>query len=263
MTILISHLKKAPDRMRKHEMRDYEYFECSRCSVICEMPVEQFKQYSEEEILHATYLCERCSAKWSREVVGNRTTNDELQALTKEQVLEWREQGIKNSDMIRMLKCSTNAFYKKIAELGVPLLRTRKGVVQQMTEPTPNEETKDNTQLVEGLAPDAPVVENKHGGKQSYMPYRFDLIDPLALFEMAKVLREGFEKYGADENWRRIPANEHINHMITHAFAYLAGDKSDEHLSHMLCRALFAQGVALQNDSYVQARLDWLKDGSA
>jgi len=29
-----------------------------------------------------------------------------------------------------------------------------------------------------------------------------------------------------------------------HVYAYLAGDRSDEHLSHIMCRAMFAQGVA-------------------
>jgi 2-hydroxychromene-2-carboxylate isomerase len=35
--------------------------------------------------------------------------------------------------------------------------------------------------------------------------------------------------------------------LIMHAYAYLAGDRTDEHLSHAMCRAMFAQGVALQD----------------
>lgn len=92
--------------------------------------------------------------------------------------------------------------------------------------------------------PDAETEENKAGGRQSHIPVRFDLIDAKALFEMAAVLHEGAEKYGA-ENWRLIPVEDHLNHLIMHAYAYLSGDRTDEHLSHIMCRATFAQGVQI------------------
>lgn len=100
---------------------------------------------------------------------------------------------------------------------------------------------------LEGAGPDAPIVVNEHGGGQSHIPYRFDLIDGPALAEMAKVLREGADKYGAN-NWRKIPdVEEHLNHLIMHAYAWLAGDRTDAHLSHIMCRAMFAQGVDITN----------------
>jgi hypothetical protein len=94
--------------------------------------------------------------------------------------------------------------------------------------------------------PHAPTVTNDQGGSQSHIPVRFDLIDAKALFEQAKVLHEGAVKYGED-NWRLISVEDHLNHLIMHAYAYLAGDRTDEHLSHAMCRAMFAQGVALQD----------------
>ena len=93
---------------------------------------------------------------------------------------------------------------------------------------------------------DAPTTTNEQGGSQSLIPVRFDLIDGKALFEMAKVLHEGAEKYGVD-NWRKIPVEDHLNHLIMHAYAYLAGDQTDEHLSHCMCRATFAQAVHITN----------------
>jgi len=93
--------------------------------------------------------------------------------------------------------------------------------------------------------PDAPITTNEHGGSQSDVPVRFDLIDAKAMFEMAKVLDHGAKKYGAN-NWRLIPVEDHINHLLMHAYAYLAGDRTDDHLSHALCRATFALGVSLQ-----------------
>lgn len=97
------------------------------------------------------------------------------------------------------------------------------------------------------VRPDAPTTTNEKGGSQSLIPVRFDLIDAKAMFEMAKILHFGAEKYGED-NWRLIPVHEHLNHGIMHAYAYLGGDRTDEHLSHFLCRATFALGVSLQQE---------------
>lgn len=96
--------------------------------------------------------------------------------------------------------------------------------------------------------PDAPTTTNEKGGSQSDVPVRFDLIDAKAMFEMAKVLDHGARKYGED-NWRLISVNDHLNHLLMHTYAYLAGDTTDDHLSHILCRATFAQGVALQDET--------------
>lgn len=89
----------------------------------------------------------------------------------------------------------------------------------------------------------APITTNSNGGSQSHIPVRFDLIDGKAMFEMAKVLYEGAEKYG-ENNWKKIPIEDHLNHILMHTFAYLSGDRTDEHLSHILCRATFAIGVS-------------------
>lgn len=93
---------------------------------------------------------------------------------------------------------------------------------------------------------DAPVAFNSKGGGQSHIPVRFDLIDAKALFEMAAVLHTGAVKYGAN-NWRKIDVEDHLNHLIMHAYAYLAGDQSDDHLSHIMCRSMFAQSVHITN----------------
>lgn len=99
--------------------------------------------------------------------------------------------------------------------------------------------------LSEIVSPSVPISTNDAGGSQSHIPVRFDLIDGKALFEMAKVLYEGAEKYGAN-NWRKIPVEDHLNHLIMHTYAYLAGDETDEHLSHIMCRAMFAQSVHIE-----------------
>lgn len=107
-------------------------------------------------------------------------------------------------------------------------------------------EVEENKEVIQGVGKDAETVVNELGGKQSKVLYRFDLLDPQAMFKMTKVLKEGFDKYGGNENWRNISVNEHLNHLLIHAYAYLAGDKSDEHLSHIMCRAMFAQAVDIE-----------------
>lgn len=39
-----------------------------------------------------------------------------------------------------------------------------------------------------------------------------------------------------------------MNHVIQHLYAYLAGDDSDDHLSHAILRAMFAYEMAHEQD---------------
>ena len=99
--------------------------------------------------------------------------------------------------------------------------------------------------VIEGVGKEAPVEVTEKGGKHSALPYRFDLFDSKSMFVVANILKEGAEKYGTD-NWRDIPVEAHINHLLTHTYAYLAGDSQDDHLGHALRRAMFALAVHLQ-----------------
>jgi Domain of unknown function (DUF5664) len=106
--------------------------------------------------------------------------------------------------------------------------------------------------IEDAASPDVEMHINEKGGKQSHIPVRFDLVDGKAMFAMTHVLHEGAEKYGAN-NWRLIGIDDHLNHLIMHAYAYLSGDRSDEHLSHIMCRAMFAQAVELQEGPWLQS----------
>ena len=98
---------------------------------------------------------------------------------------------------------------------------------------------------VKGVSPDTEIVTNDKGGKQSKVSYGFHLCDTGAMLALAKTLQYGASRYARD-NWRKIPAEEHFNHMLIHYYAWLSGDKSDDHLAHMFCRAmmLYATGKA-------------------
>lgn len=82
-------------------------------------------------------------------------------------------------------------------------------------------------------------VTNADGGSQSDSPCRLDLVPAYSILEIAKVLRVGADKYGAN-NWRAIPVEDHINHALTHLYGWLAGDRSENHLVNAGCRVLFA-----------------------
>lgn len=59
------------------------------------------------------------------------------------------------------------------------------------------------------------------------------------LLTISRVLKEGAEKYEAN-NWRLIPQEHHLSHALTHYFAYLLEDTTDDHLSHFFTRLMMA-----------------------
>jgi len=103
-------------------------------------------------------------------------------------------------------------------------------------------------QPIKGVSPDAPIVTNAHGGKQSQTAYGFHLADTDAMLALAEVLQYGATRYARD-NWRRIPAEEHFNHMLIHWYAWLKGDRSDDHLGHMFCRAMMTYATGKAEDA--------------
>lgn len=60
---------------------------------------------------------------------------------------------------------------------------------------------------LKNLSPEAEIVTNEHGGKQSKVAYGFHLCDYDALFSLAEVLQYGASRYTRD-NWRKIPSAE-------------------------------------------------------
>lgn len=93
--------------------------------------------------------------------------------------------------------------------------------------------------MIAGVGPDSPIVTGPSGGRQSASPYRVDLLDPKVLLAMSEVMARGCETHGLD-NWRKIPARDHVNRALVHLLAFLAGDPSDDHLVHAACRAIMA-----------------------
>lgn len=91
----------------------------------------------------------------------------------------------------------------------------------------------------------APTYINAQGGRHSRSPCALD-VTPMALLRVGRVLYQGEQKYETElqtvgqENWRRISPRMHVRHAVNHLFAWLAGNRDDEHLEHAVCRLLFA-----------------------
>lgn len=63
---------------------------------------------------------------------------------------------------------------------------------------------------------------------------RYDLISPIALRRLAETCHEGAVKY-SDFNWEKgMPVSEMLNHALGHIYAYLSGDRSEDHLAHAM-----------------------------
>jgi hypothetical protein len=70
--------------------------------------------------------------------------------------------------------------------------------------------------------------------------FRYDLVSPIGLREVARACAEGAEKYG-DWNWEKgMPVHDLLNHATAHIFQFLAGDRSEPHLGHAAWNLLAA-----------------------
>lgn len=80
---------------------------------------------------------------------------------------------------------------------------------------------------------------------------RFDLLQPLALTEVAKVLEHGSKKY-ADNNWRKGAAwSRYYGALQRHLNAWWAGESLDKdsglgHLAHAACCLMFLQSYEIE-----------------
>ena len=82
---------------------------------------------------------------------------------------------------------------------------------------------------------------------------RMDLLPPKAIFEVAKVLGFGAEKYGP-ENWRLLDnlQGRYTAGALRHIFAHMDGETLDvesglSHLAHAICCLLFKLEIELEN----------------
>jgi hypothetical protein len=78
------------------------------------------------------------------------------------------------------------------------------------------------------------------GAKRSKLVERYDLLSPIGLQRAAKAAAEGARKYGDFNNEGGLGVSVYLNHALAHIFAYLAGNRDEDHLGHLAWNALFA-----------------------
>ena len=84
---------------------------------------------------------------------------------------------------------------------------------------------------------------------------KMHLLPPKALFEVAKVLTFGADKYG-EENWREVAdaQNRYASASLRHLFSHLDKEELDEetnysHLAHAICCLMFKLELELESKS--------------
>lgn len=86
------------------------------------------------------------------------------------------------------------------------------------------------------------IETTPEGGKQARVSYAFHWCHPTAMLILARVMKEGGDKYGV-LNWQRVPLEDNINHAIGHLYLFLEGrDEKEDHLAHAFARLLMAVG---------------------
>lgn len=79
-----------------------------------------------------------------------------------------------------------------------------------------------------GAIRSATVAGEKDGG----FPIRYDLLLPTVLKRDAMTLGEGAVKYTDHNYWKGMDEKTLLNHGLAHVFAWMMGDRSEDHLAH-------------------------------
>ena len=117
----------------------------------------------------------------------------------------------------------------------------------EITEDCDYREFAQSNKRIDGMSDHEEISTNENGGKQHKREYASEYLPPKALLAVSHVRWEAENVHGYDEyNYKLIDAKKHVGRAITHLLAWLAGDESNDPLSHAACRVLFALEMELE-----------------
>jgi len=87
------------------------------------------------------------------------------------------------------------------------------------------------------------ITTNEHGGRHSRLATRCDLLPPLAMLSLSRLLAEGVATYGERANWQALSSSEHIQHALEHMLRLMDGQDDEDHLQHAALRLAMALDV--------------------
>lgn len=92
-----------------------------------------------------------------------------------------------------------------------------------------NQQTEEMIQLETGAIRSSTVA-----GAKGKHPERYDLLNPTMLRRLAETFGEGSAKYGDHNWWKGMDEKTMLNHGLAHIFAWMRGDKTEDHLAHAI-----------------------------
>lgn len=104
------------------DIRDFEYFECSFCGIVCRMPIDEYQLLDEAFVLAAQFRCRRCRKKADNKKRHLLSPCAEIRDKAQEHQGEYRRlsaEGWKDTEIARMWCIDRKTLLDKLRRWGI------------------------------------------------------------------------------------------------------------------------------------------------